>query len=80
MKPWRLSQLKRLRCPHDRKPRALVIHVRGEAASVALCDCLRGWTCKRASRSWWHITTTASPQDVEALARDLGITAIVKEA
>ncbi len=80
MKPWRLSQLKRWRCPHDRAPRALVIHVQGEQASIALCDCLRGWTCKRASRNWWHITTTATPQDVQALIDELGVRAIVKEA
>jgi len=57
----------------------LVIHVQGEHAATALCDCLHGWTCKRASRQWWHVHTTAVASEVRTLIDDLRIRAIVKE-
>lgn len=54
----------------------LTIRVNGEAARMALCDCLKGWHARR-DGTWHVITTHANRAHMLALINDLGIRAKV---
>lgn len=55
----------------------LTVRVNGEAARMALCGCLKGWTARR-DGTWHVVTTRGNRAHMLELINDLGIRAKVQ--